>query len=144
MSTKEPADYKHRYKMALARMSPENRHRLKEKIVNAAEIKVDTTTFCYLYKCTYRNFDEYPSLRTPDGSYIKAHRCVYFGTHTTEVPDKSVDISHRCHKKRCVRIDHLVAEKRSQNSLRKACRSANVCLGPAQHDGLECVFPEHQ
>ena len=100
-----------------------------------SECRRNTTTFCYLYKCTYRNFDEYPSLRTPDGS-IKAQRCVYFGTHTTEVPD----ISHRCHKKRCIRIDHLVAEKRSQNNLRKACKSANVCLGPSQHDGLECVL----
>lgn len=58
------------------------------------------------------------------------HRAVYI-IHF-ERPDLirhkgTVDVSHLCHRKRCIEVQHLTLESRANNMLRNGCRTICVC-----------------
>ena len=49
--------------------------------------------------------------------------------------DRDFDISHLCHNSLCTNIQHLVAEDKALNNLRKACKRSGHCLGHGDHKG---------
>ena len=66
------------------------------------------------------------------------HRIAYIcHTRPTTLPDKSVEISHRCHVPRCVRVDHLTAETRETNAARHWCVLQRQCT--KNHQPF-CIF----
>lgn len=75
-----------------------------------------------------------------NGDYkdVTAHRAMYmFTNHLTHL-DPDMHVSHRCHEKFCVRIDHLSYEPANINQIRKQCDNNKVCI---THPGYEnCIF----
>jgi len=49
------------------------------------------------------------------------------------------DISHKCHNRLCVRMDHLILEPRSVNNSRQICNAQKYCT--RKHEP-QCIFPE--
>lgn len=54
--------------------------------------------------------------------------------------DRGFDISHRCHRSLCLNADHLVAEDRSTNNVRKVCKRIGLCQGHGQ--SRDCLLFE--
>ncbi|KAJ8038142.1 hypothetical protein HOLleu_19131 [Holothuria leucospilota] len=52
--------------------------------------------------------------------------------------DKGFDISHLCHHSLCINLEHLIAEDRALNNLRKACTRSGRCLRYGGH--RECLL----
>ena len=71
---------------------------------------------------------------------IRVHRHMYLlhnDLHPTDL-NKTQFISHRCHHKRCVAIDHLNLESLAINNKRKMCVSKKKCIGHVGHPN--CIF----
>ena len=73
---------------------------------------------------------------TEDGSILEVnttlHKIVYVlenRAHHLLGDRKGGDISHRCGKKNCVAIDHLVLESPSSNCKRRDCHNDHRCYG---------------
>ena len=123
--------------MALSKMTPTERRILQKQIEEGDNVHPMTRKFCLMY-ITKGKKTGYGTVSTPYGP-VDAHRAVYYGHHANETPHDEVEISHRCHNKRCVRIDHLVAESHSENCQRKIChkKGTSGCLG---HTGPPCIL----
>ncbi|MES9904858.1 MAG: hypothetical protein ABW168_19560 [Sedimenticola sp.] len=71
---------------------------------------------------------------------FRAHRVAYMAWHELfpeHVPEKSdtgeqLDVSHLCHRKRCIQEKHLVLERHSTNNQRKICDGQGWCSGAHQ------------
>ena len=135
--------------MALANISKEEKRRLMLEILEGPHIS-SNNKHCLLYGFKNSNRSRYPTVQTSNGS-VDAHRVVYYGHHTSQIPNSAIQISHRCHNKRCVRIDHLVAECQSNNQLRNACfklskknksqsKKSSLTEGCLRHTGPPCIF----
>ena len=135
--------------MALANISTEEKRRLMLEILEGPHIS-SNNKHCLLYGFKNSNRNRYPTVQTSNGS-VDAHRVVYYGHHTSQIPNSAIQISHRCHNKRCVRIDHLVAECQSNNQLRNACfklskknksqsKKSSLTEGCLRHTGPPCIF----
>lgn len=48
------------------------------------------------------------------------------------------DVSHLCHNKMCINIDHLVLESRAQNNKRQICNANKSCTRAHEPP---CIFP---
>ena len=75
-------------------------------------------------------------LKLPSGQTIHttAHRAVYmFKNKILEIPKEEqghrLEVSHLCHVRFCVNIEHLVLELASTNRERKMCVGSHVCIG---------------
>lgn len=67
------------------------------------------------YTCDLTPSDNYPRVWA-DNKLWAAHRIIYAHYHTDfDYHDKSLDVRHRCHNSKCVRLDHLEVGSRSQN-----------------------------
>ena len=72
----------------------------------------------------------YPGLPGGSGIETTVHRAMFILLERRPdlIKNKSAgDISHLCHKKRCVRRNHLVLESRSANMLRNECLGLEKC-----------------
>lgn len=57
-----------------------------------------------------------------------------------DVMDQDGHVSHLCHHKLCVKIEHLSLEPQEVNNSRKTCKFRRRCIG---HDGYpQCLFLE--
>ena len=46
---------------------------------------------------------------------------------------RQFNLSHRCHRSRCINGDHISAEPRSVSNAGKQCKEGGSCLGHADH-----------
>lgn len=58
---------------------------------------------------------------------IAAHRLKYFLVNDCKVLHKHDNISHLCHNKLCVKIDHLSKEPQNINNQRQICKNNGNC-----------------
>ena len=69
------------------------------------------------------------------GKLVGNHRIIYFSEHKDALRDRKTVVSHRCHMKSCINIDHLSLEPQTINLERKKCfknkskRDKNICFG---------------
>ena len=76
------------------------------------------------------------------GVFVKSrkylHVLIYFLHNQSFRPMPTIDVSHLCGTRNCVRWDHLSAEPRKINEARKKCHSAKSCT---HHTGYaDCVI----
>ncbi len=65
------------------------------------------------------------------------HRLIYQCSHGIAELPQNMEVSHRCHNPRCVRVDHLVLEPHATNRDRAQCQLQGRCEGThAPH----CIF----
>ena len=66
------------------------------------------------------------------------HRLQYFLANNCAFSDHSYHVSHLCHKKLCINIEHLSLEPGHINVERNTCKNLRACKG---HDGFKnCIF----
>lgn len=65
---------------------------------------------------------------------LAAHRLSFFIGHGFTRLDPSLHVSHLCHNKLCVNLDHLSLEPASVNLARRTCVKENKCLGHTNHE----------
>ena len=79
--------------------------------------------------------------------WIRAHCVVYF-LHTGRVALRKnhEDISHLCHRKDCVKPEHLVLELHQVNYARTTCVRRRMCMGllDAYTESLTALFERGQ
>ena len=68
---------------------------------------------------------------TMNGKRLKllAHRLMFFVENSPVQLCSSIHVSHVCHNKPCVNIDHLLYEPASVNNARKVCTKNGECTG---------------
>lgn len=59
---------------------------------------------------------------------VRVHRAVYF-LETGQVLDPKIHVSHLCHNKLCINLNHLNYEPQGVNNARKVCFNEGVCTG---------------
>jgi hypothetical protein len=83
-------------------------------------------------------------LTLPDHTQIvrTAHRILYM-CHIKSIDiDKKMDVSHLCHQKLCININHLHLEPHDTNMSRRECQIAGHCIARLKHNP-PCIFPEN-
>ena len=83
----------------------------------------------------FTNFNGYGTYRTLyKGRRInlKVHRLAYFLA-TSAMLDKEMHVSHRCHNKTCINIEHLSYETQGTNNSRQICKNDGNCYGHGRH-----------
>ena len=66
------------------------------------------------------------------------HRLQYFLSNNCHFTDKSYHVSHLCHNKLCLNIEHLSLEPAEVNIERNQCKRLQTCFG---HNGFKnCVL----
>ena len=94
------------------------------------------------------NSSGYPTKRLPgggdDGPTESVHRLVYMLAGT--IPD--FQVSHLCHRKLCIKLEHLIDDTPSQNSERNTCKNSEdrTCTGHGDRPrcivSMHCSFPD--
>ena len=69
---------------------------------------------------------------------LKAHRAVYALAHRTLTMTDTMDVSHVCHNKLCVNLEHLSYEPHSVNNNRMVCKNDGECYG--HHGFMDCIL----
>ena len=59
---------------------------------------------------------------------VKVHRMMYFLYHAHALSPE-MHVSHLCHKKTCIKTQHLSYEPQAINNNRKMCKSQGECCG---------------
>ena len=84
------------------------------------------------------NTSGYPQMRFcfpgHNSQMFLAHRIAFSFYNNYILNNEQWDVSHICHKKRCVSINHLVYEPKSVNAQRRSCVLLDRCFG---HDPYE-------
>lgn len=66
------------------------------------------------------------------------HRLIYYLENDCHFYNRSYHVSHLCHNKKCINIQHLSLEPGEINVRRNSCRQSKTCCG---HDGFKnCIF----
>lgn len=66
------------------------------------------------------------------------HRLMYYLENDCHIHNISYHVSHLCHYKKCMNIQHLSLEPGEINVQRNSCRQSKTCCG---HDGFKnCIF----
>lgn len=68
---------------------------------------------------------------------LKAHRVIFALSNKDIVLTESKDVSHLCHNRCCVKLEHLSYEPHSINNQRLVCRNEGECFG---HHGYSHCF----
>ena len=93
----------------------------------------------YVYTCISE------TCRGITGKLVANHRLIYFCYHKESFTDRKTVISHLCHNKSCININHLSLEPQAINIERKECyknkskRERNTCKGHEAPYG-SCIF----
>ena len=81
--------------------------------------------YCYL---TYTYFGKVSSCTVAKAQWLfKKKKCPI-----QDIP-AGYEISHLCHNKNCIQIEHLQLEPKSVNMSRKMCVSGRQCIGHGQY-----------
>lgn len=106
-------------------------------------------TGCEIWKGT-TDKDGYPIMQVPwPGEKRKLERVqrmrlriLHAGKYSLPKVNKygaPMEVSHICHNRSCIKLDHLVLETHQQNMCRRHCVAARRCLGG---HGPACIIPE--
>lgn len=69
---------------------------------------------------------------------LLVHRLAYFIEKSPIELSPCIHVSHLCHNKLCINLDHLSYESNSVNNARKVCQANGECTG---HRGFRrCIF----
>ena len=68
---------------------------------------------------------------------LKVHRLMYFIHHKNPIPS-DMHVSHLCHVRNCITLDHLSLEPQQVNNSRLVCKNDGLCTG--HHGYLDCLF----
>ena len=69
---------------------------------------------------------------------VNSHLLAFF-VFKKQLPTRTINVSHLCSDRRCVKPSHLVLEPQTVNIQRVKCRKHSRCQG---HDSNEaCIFP---
>lgn len=82
----------------------------------------------------------YFSISLKKRSYFYCHNLIYFftfGKYLKKEGKISYEISHLCHKKGCVNLNHLTRESKSVNENRKKCSKKGYCTN---NHKPKCIF----
>lgn len=94
---------------------------------------------CFIYRGEVMG--GYPSLRvTFRGRRIRlrVHRLTFYLLNNAEPLNCSMHVSHLCHEKLCINIEHLSYEPNAINCQRNLCYEENKCFG---HQGYKhCII----
>lgn len=78
-----------------------------------------------------------PSFRGKHQNFT-VHRLQYFLANNCKFSNITHHVSHLCHKKKCLNIDHLSLEPVDINIERNQCKPLGACQG---HNGFKnCIF----
>jgi len=84
----------------------------------------------------------YPRMRVKmDGQpsiQFGVHQVVYSFNFRIPLNQPGYDVSHRCHTRLCIRVEHLSYEPKLVNAQRNDCRFQNHCQG--HHPYLNCIL----
>jgi hypothetical protein len=108
-------------------LSPLERHRLFITILERSAIQ---NNHCIRWTGEFDK-ENYPQLRiTFRGRRmrIRAHRLVYY-LRVNFFLDPDLHVSHLCHNRYCININHLNYEGVGMNNERKTCLSERRCMG---------------
>lgn len=71
---------------------------------------------------------------------LTVHRLVYFISNDFHFENLEFHVSHKCHMKKCVNVQHLSFEPAAINVERNLCKADGECRG---HYGYgKCILPE--
>lgn len=88
-----------------------------------------STRGCWIFQGATRK--GYGAMRiSPDDPVVGAHQ-VSFVLHGGKIHQR-LEISHRCHDKRCCNPEHLLQESRLVNVSRRACVAGTKCIHDPQ------------
>ena len=99
----------------------------KEALLQSVDFKSKDEGACRIWRLC-ENSSGYPQHRvtTPGKSFTESvHRMMYWLTSGKP----RAQVSHLCHNKRCVRLEHLRDESASLNSERNTCNKEKSCNG---------------
>lgn len=65
---------------------------------------------------------------------IPVHRLAYFLKHNCEPLSPEMHVSHLCHNKLCINVEHLSLEPQAINNSRQICKNEGECYG---HHGFQ-------
>jgi hypothetical protein len=68
------------------------------------------------------------TFRGRKGVNLRVHRAVYF-LHYGKFANETHHVSHLCHTRNCVNLEHLSLEPQSVNNNRQNCNSEGLCKG---------------
>ena len=123
--------------MALSHLNKIQRANLMNEILDNTTEHFDTNCKLWNYHRP-KDLNVYGKIKIPLAGNVAVHRAVYYGINPLPPPDSGLELSHLCHNKRCVRLDHMVEETHQNNMLRKICKDAG-CLGPTRHESPPCI-----
>ncbi len=109
---------------------------LSNKIENGQE------SGCILWKGTLK--DGYGIIRKKlscckERVSLRCHRLTYILFHRPGWEEmENLDVSHLCHEKTCINIDHLSLERHTINNNRLRCKKKDDCIGHV--DKSDCVL----
>lgn len=69
---------------------------------------------------------------------LKAHRAIFAFANKDFILDDSQDVSHLCHNRCCVKLEHLSYEPHSINNQRLVCKNESECCG--HHGYSHCLL----
>lgn len=110
-------------------ITPEEQAFLFSKIDNFYNIDEKN---CHIWKGDIA--DNYPSIRVMFRERrirIRVHRLMFYLFNNAIPLDSKIHVSHLCHNKLCVNIEHLSYEQSVINAQRNSCFSAKKCFGHA-------------
>ncbi len=86
---------------------------------------------------------DYPRMRVSHphagSTQFGVHQIVYSLHFNVSLDTPYFDVSHICHRKHCVKAEHLVYESKAVNSQRNVCVQEGLCMGHG--DSPNCILP---
>ena len=102
----------------VTQLTVEERLRLKQLFHN----KYEKISDCHIWKgpCTTNGYGIFRCSFRGKKIKIRAHRAIYY-LHFNHVMSSKLHVSHLCHNKLCVNVNHLNYEPQSVNNNRQRC-----------------------
>lgn len=111
-----------------------------QQFLSSKLFKYNVMNDCHIWYSS-TNSDGYPIIRPnfrSKSQTFTVHRLIYFLGNNCHFSNSAYHVSHRCHTKLCIKLEHLSLEPSEINNERNLCRPNRTCKG---HDGYEnCIF----
>ena len=125
--------------------SPEERARLKEEILSHT---VKGPEDCVSWGGTLKGGYGIWKVRLGDKrTNVRVHRFLFYLESGCQELDQKMHVSHLCHRKNCIKLEHLSLEDNVTNNQRKTCVLEGRCFGHVGYDyclGLVCLIENEQ
>lgn len=123
-------------------INEDQKSEIKARIANSSEILEEKSCILWTKSCSGTGYPQFSIGKKYESEFgprqYNPGHVLYSIKHSVVLNTKGMDLSHRCHLKKCINIEHLSYEPKYVNYQRKTCVDEKKCFGHETY--LACIL----